>query len=430
MNIGIFTDCYLPTKNGVTTVIIQTKQELERRGHKVVALTVAYPANEPISSWNRGFSRSLTSATKPADPEGGLRAASIPDPSDRIYRCPSLPFRHDIEIRLGVARQVAINRIVEHEQLDIIHTHTEFSLGWAGKRAAQRTGLPHLHTLHTLYPQYRHYLPLGRLLPVGAINKLLARFLAGCAAAICPSEKGRAYVSAIRPDVNTIVIPNGVAAGRFDLTQVTQADRDRARAAVGVGPAERVILYVGRIAPEKRVWALFEALRPLLVARPDYRAVFVGSGPQRDALAAAARAAGLSGQIVLAGPVAWAQMPALYATAHVFATASLSEVHPMTLLEAATCGLPIVARRDTSLAGLVLDGFNGFLTDSDGEIAERLAMLLQNDPTRRTFAANAQTLAARFTVESHVDRLEAVYAAAAKAAARSQAASEAHFASI
>ena len=93
--------------------------------------------------------------------------------------------------------------------------------------------------------------------------------------------------------------------------------------------------------------------------------MFVGTGPARDDLAAAACAAGLDRQVLLTGPVAWERMVEIYAIAHAFATASLSEVHPMTLIEAAMCGLPIVARRDVSFVDLVKDGYNGFLVDSD-----------------------------------------------------------------
>lgn len=402
MNIGIFTDCYLPTKNGVTTAIVQARQELERRGHKVVVLTVAYPPDNARRYRNRGFSRFLASATRPAK-------ASIPDPPNLIYRFPSLPFRSDIELRLGLARQAAVDRIVAREQLDVIHTHTEFSLGWAGKRAARRARLPLVHTLHTLYPTYRHYLPLGRLLPEWTICGLLARFLAGYNVLICPSEKGRAFVASCMPEMRTAVIGNGVAQERFNQEQVTQADRVRARAALGIDPADRVILYVGRLAQEKRVLALLAVLQPLLRADASCRAVFVGTGPARDELAAAARRAGLDRQVLLTGPVAWERMVEIYAVAYAFVTVSLSEVHPMTLIEAAMCGLPIVTRRDLSFVDLVEDGYNGFLVDSDGEVAGKLAALLHDETARRAFAANARSHAARFTVEAHVDRLEALY---------------------
>jgi 1,2-diacylglycerol 3-alpha-glucosyltransferase len=377
MNVGIFTDCYLPTKNGVSTAVFQAKQELERRGHNVVVLTVTSPSQ---------FDR-----------------------DSAIQRFPSLSFNHEIEVRLALVRQVAIARIVDRKKLDLIHTHTEFSLGWAGKRAAKRAGLPWVHTLHTLYPAYRHYLPMGSLMPAKAIYGLLARFLRGHDRVVCPSEKMQAYLRGLLPDSRAVLIGNGVSRERFAPVYAAEAERARARARLGIGPAEQVILYVGRLAQEKRVLELLQALRHLLRGERSYRALFVGAGPARERLARAMRAAGLEGQLLLMGAVDWEWMPSVYALADAFVTASLSEVHPMMLIEALACELPIVARRDLGLAGLVRDGYNGFLVDADAEIALRLSDILSDDMTQREFADNARTLSARHTIEKHVDELEALY---------------------
>lgn len=377
MNIGIFTDCYLPTKNGVATAIVQTKQELEHRGHRVVVFTVASPG------------------------AGGQ--------DDAVYRFPSLPFNASIEVRVGLARQADVNRIIERERLDLIHTHTEFALGWAGKRAALRAKLPLLHTAHTLYEAYLHYLPLGRLWPHSTVQWALARFLAGYDGLICPSAKMQTYVAAFMPSLRAVVIGNGVLRESFDPERLTEADRARTRTALGLDPCDRVILYVGRIAPEKRVMVLFDALRPLLAGCERYKALFVGSGPAQEELAKAVHRAGLGRQARLTGLVSWERMGELYAIAHAFATASLSEVHPMTLIEAATCGLPIVARRDDAFTDLVKDGYNGFLVDSDHAIAEKLSELLRDETQQRAFTRNARTLSDQFTIEAHVDKLEALY---------------------
>ncbi len=205
------------------------------------------------------------------------------------------------------------------------------------------------------------------------------------------------------------MIGNGASTEWFDPDRITGADCDQARAALGLDPADRVILYVGRLAQEKRVLALLEALRPVLQTQERYRALFVGTGPARAELAAAAHAAGLSRQVLLAGPIAWERMPEIYSIAHVFATVSLSEIHPMTLIEATLCGLPIVARRDGSFSDLVRQGFNGYLADTDAEVADRLSEILQDEASRRAFASNARELSAQFKIEAHVDRLEGLY---------------------
>jgi len=211
------------------------------------------------------------------------------------------------------------------------------------------------------------------------------------------------------PALPTVVIGNGASAERFDPDRITVADGRGMAADLGLDPADQVILYAGRLGEEKRVLALLEGLRPLLEANECCKVLLAGAGPAATHLAAAARAWGLSRQVVLAGPLPWERMGQVYAISQVLATASLSEIHPMTLIEALMVGLPIVARRDASFVDLVRNGYNGFLADSDEEIGPRVAAILQDAALHRGFAAQARALSAQFTVEAHVDRLERLY---------------------
>jgi 1,2-diacylglycerol 3-alpha-glucosyltransferase len=185
--------------------------------------------------------------------------------------------------------------------------------------------------------------------------------------------------------------------------------RRRARAELNLAPTDRVILYVGRLGAEKRVLPLLQALAPLLQARPYYRILFVGDGPSRAVLTAAVREWGLAPQARFVADTPWADMHRLYAAADLFATLSLSEVHPMTLIEAALCGVPVVARRDPAYEGLVCEGYNGYLVDADSELAPRAVEILDDEARRRAFSANAQVLAAGLGVEQHAARVEALY---------------------
>jgi 1,2-diacylglycerol 3-alpha-glucosyltransferase len=99
----------------------------------------------------------------------------------------------------------------------------------------------------------------------------------------------------------------------------------------------------------------------------------------------------------------------LYSIADVFVTASLSEVHPMTVIEASMCGLPIVARSDESYANLIEDKYNGYLVDSDRQIAERVSDILRDETKRRAFSKNGLIVSKNFTTETHVDKFEFLY---------------------
>lgn len=377
MNIAIFTDCFLPTKNGVATSIAQLKEGLEQRGHTVMLLTVKTPHDR--------------------------------DDDPTIYRFPAVPFNSSIEIRMGLVNQQTVNRIVQEAQIDLIHTHTEFSLGWAAKRAARRLRVPLVHTAHTMYDAYRHYLFFGKLISTKMIQRWWQWFLRGYEAVICPSIKAQQYFAAFLPAFTTVVIGNGVCPTRFHPARLTSADKTHARSDLGIAPSDKVILYVGRIAPEKRVVELVNLLTPLLQTHPQYKAVLVGCGALHQALIEAAERHRIRQQVILTGYVDWERMPALYLIAQVFVTASLSEIHPMTVIEAAMCGLPIIARRDASYTELIEDGYNGYLTDSDEQLAGRVARILEDDAALQTFSQHGRIISARFTAESHVKKCEALY---------------------
>jgi 1,2-diacylglycerol 3-alpha-glucosyltransferase len=377
MNVGLFTDCYTPARNGVVSSVLQLRRGLEARGHRVMVVTVDSPH---------------TTGRDPA-----------------VHRFPSIPFNTELELRAGMANAKAVRALVEREKLDLIHTHTEFGLGWAGKRAAQAMALPQVHTGHTLYEAYRHYLPAGQLLPVRVVRWLLRRFVYGCDALICPSAKSRDYFQSLVPSARITVIGNGVDRYRFRSGLLTSEERNGVRQALGIRPGDRVLLYVGRLAQEKRVKPLLGVVIPLLQAQPATRLVLVGGGPDGRQLRQLAAENRVGRQVIFAGQVNWGAIHRLYAIADLFVTASLSEVHPVTLIEAALCGLPLVARRDEAYRGLIHDGTNGYLVDTDEQIGRQLAALLADDGERRRLAANSAGLADSLSSETHVTKIEALY---------------------
>jgi len=377
MNIGIFTDCYTPTKNGVVTSILQSKEGLERRGHKVVVLTVDTPR--------------------------------LKGQDTTVYRFPSIPFNSDIDVRLALTNQRCVDQIVQGEHIDIIHTHTEFSVGWAAKRAARRFGLPLVHTAHTMYEAYRHYLFLGRWVPAWMIRKWLDLFLRNHTALICPSTKSQDYFTSYIPHIKTVVVGNGVCKARFKPGLLTRQQVIQTRKTLGIQPGDRVIVYVGRIAEEKRVLELLSALTPLLQKHSHFKALFVGRGPSYPQMIREACRNNICGQTIFTGYVDWEQMYKLYSIADVFATASLSEIHPMTLIEASMCGLPVVARRDDAYVGLIEDDYNGYLVDTDAAIVERLSEILGDEAKLTELSENSLTLSDRFNAETHVEKLESLY---------------------
>lgn len=354
MTITFFTDCWFPTKNGVTTATLQLAEALRARGHRVVIVA----------------------------PDGG---PSGPD----LIRVPSWRVNRTLELRGALPFPAAAAAALAAANTDVIHTHTEFTLGRAGRALARRRGIPWVHSFHTAYGEFRHYLGPLRVLPVRTIAAYLAGFARGASALVFPSPKARRYYDFIPGGMPRSVIPNGVDLQRFSH----EARRD--------GP-ERRLLYVGRLAPEKRVRQLVAALGALLNTG-EYSLRLVGDGPDWRALAGT--------PVTLTGPVHWADMPAIYRAADAFITASLSEMHPMTALEAAASGLPIIGRRDEAFEGLLMDGDTGVFADEDVDLAPAVRSVLEDAPGWHCLSRGAVKAAQAFSAEAAARRLEDLYGA-------------------
>jgi len=166
MNIGIFTDTYYPQVSGVVTSTMILRSELIRLGHNVTIITVTHPDVE--------------------EQEG-------------IIRLPSLPFFFLPSQRVGMIYSHKIMNKIKKLDLDIIHTQTEFSIGIFGRIVAKRLDIPVVHTYHTMYEDYIHYVSRGIMLkPASQFAKKVSKlYCRDCSAIIVPTIKDERSIGAI-----------------------------------------------------------------------------------------------------------------------------------------------------------------------------------------------------------------------------------------
>jgi teichuronic acid biosynthesis glycosyltransferase TuaC len=154
---------------------------------------------------------------------------------------------------------------------------------------------------------------------------------------VVSADLGRLAVRDYGGDASRVrVIPNGCDARTFHLR-----DRGEARAALGIAGDTELVLYVGRLVPEKGLRELIAALRTMAPRRPRLRLVLVGDGPMRAEIEAAAVAAG-GDTLRLAGPQAPESVARWLAASNLLVLPSYSEGHPNVLVEALACGRPVV----------------------------------------------------------------------------------------
>ncbi|MCI0733280.1 MAG: glycosyltransferase [Methylococcaceae bacterium] len=377
MNIAIFSDCYLPIKNGVVTSIVQLKAGLVARGHRVIVFTA--------------------------------EARSYRETDPDVIRFRSVPIGLGTELAFARVDQARVNRIIRSENIQLIHSHTEFNLCLSAIRAARKFNLPRVQTNHTLWEEYTHYILNGRLVTAPLVRFFARRLFRGCAGLVAPSIKSAHYYGSLLPGIPLRVIPNGMERDRFGNREYSGPVRAEIRLGLGIDPGDRVMLFVGRIGREKRVLELLQALVPVLRSRTGIRMIFAGDGPELNQLRSRVTALNLAKQVISTGYVDWDSIGAIYAIADLFVTASLSEVHPMTVLEALMCSLPVIARKDDSYLDSVQPGFNGYLLDSDAGFGEKVLELLDDPETLQRLGEASRRIADQFTGRRHALAMEEFY---------------------
>ncbi len=377
MNIALFLDCWSPMKNGVVTSAQQLREGLARRGHRVVVVSVQA----------KGYASD--------DPE--------------VLLIPQIEMDFGTKQGFGLAlpqRRMLVEFLRKYE-VELIHTHTEFGIGFAGRWAARKLDLPRVTTTHTMFEMYSNY---SFVLEFKSVWRAFYRhYMRGTSVIVAPSLKAVKYNQMVVPKLPVQVVPNGIDTARFMHAALSETEIAIDRARYGIGGEDKVLIFVGRLGPEKRIEELVSCLSPLLKRRIDARMIIVGDGPSLEGLKAEAIVQGMADKVLFTGFVDWKVVYRLYCIADIFVAASLSEVHSMTLIEAAMCGLPTVARRDDSNIDLVIDGENGWLVDDDEELARKVEALISDGEELGRFSRRALEISLRFTAERHVERMEKLY---------------------
>ena len=373
MKILITTDWYAPVVNGVVVSVLLLQRELEKLGHEVRVVTLA----PGLRSFRRGQVYYI----------GSVNAGKI-YPGARL--------------RLG--RSEALLRQLEAWGPDIVHSQCEFSTLRVAMAIARRMDVPVVHTYHTVYEDYTHYLPIGKRTGKYVATTLSRRVCRKVACVVVPSGKVERLLRSYGVSRRIEVIPTGI-----DLRSYREAPDPRGQEALrrklGIPKGKLVLLYLGRMAKEKGLEELMAHLAQ--AGRKDAVVLLVGDGPDREEVLACAREKKLP--VIYAGMVPHGEVPQYYRLGDIFVTASTSETQGLTYFEALASGLPVLCRKDPCLEGVIEDGVNGWQYETEEAFCLRLAAFCGDKELRARMSQAAEETAERYSAEAFGRAAEALY---------------------
>jgi 1,2-diacylglycerol 3-alpha-glucosyltransferase len=368
LRIGFFTEIYRPVVNGVVASIDGLAEGLRARGNEVYCFAPKMP----------GYN----------DAEGPVfRMPSLPLPTPTPYR-----------LTLPLVSRRNVNNIIK--RLSLVHVHSPFVTGWMGMRYARRYGMPLVYTYHTQLEAYAHYFPFEPHATRYAASQLTRTFANLADAVVVPTAAMGARLRDLGVTSRIEVVPSGIDVHRFGSGHRD----DRLRRRVGAKKSDRLILCVSRLAKEKNVELLLEALAR--TGDPSLKLAIAGDGPARDDLEDFARECGVYDRTCFLGIVARDQLPDLYASCDAFAMPSETETQGLVMAEALSAGARVIAA--DAAQNLDVLGGAGITIPATPEAfaAAFLAVPAVGDPL---FAAHARKSAGRFAIDSQIDKMSWLY---------------------
>lgn len=307
VNIGIFTDTYYPQVSGVATSIKTLRNQLERQGHNVYIFTTTDPGVD-----KNVFERN-------------------------IFRFTSIPFVSFTDRRIAIKGVHRALKIAQALKLDIIHTQTEFSLGIMGKFVARKMKIPCVHTYHTMYEDYLHYVAKGKLLKPVHVKQISRSFLQNMSGIIAPSERVLNTLLSYGVTEPITVIPTGV-----DLVKFRKKDHTNYRKRYGLSKDTPLLLTLSRLAYEKNIDQLIDAFVKIKEKIPAAYLMICGDGPAREDLEDQVKKLHLTDSVIFTGEIDNDQVAHYYHMANIFVSTSVSESQGLTYNEALASGLKVI----------------------------------------------------------------------------------------
>lgn len=287
---------------------------------------------------------------------------------------------------------------------DIVHTHTPFASGLIGQQWAKMTNIPILSTYHTHYDKYAHYVPM---LPLALKRRWVwqhtENYYNKIDRVITPSMASKRWLRRHNVHTPIDIVPTGIQ-------DYTVSDRVSTRLNFGVRDDQLVALYVGRLAKEKNLDVLIQAMALQMKRHKHLEFWLVGDGPYRAACEELAAKLGIAQRTRFLGFVDRPKVESFYVLADFFVFASTTETQGLVVQEAMNNGLPTVVAKGGGASLAIEDGVTGLIgAPTQESLSQLIGTLVVNERLREDIGAAARAASLHFGVDGMAKRMEEIY---------------------
>lgn len=389
MKIGIFVDAYEPYVSGVTTSVKMLKETYEQMGHQVFMVTA-----------------NLTEFKFVYDEQA--RIIYMPGIKTGIY-----------DARLTGFYSAKALKIVKSWNLDIIHSHTEFGVGTFARIVRKKFHIPLVHTYHTQYEDYMHYITKGLFDKTS--RKLAAKLTKiygdrTVDSLIVPTLKiEQLFIDKYKINRNIHTIPTGIDTNKFNLTKQIKNKLPDLMNKYKINKSDFIIGVIGRIAKEKSVDVLINNMPELVKDNNNIKLMIIGDGPDVKQLKKLAASLKVSKNVIFTGKVLYDDIAQYYHLIDVLATASQTETQGLTVIEALAASKPVICYNDPSFNETVINDYNGYKFSDNKDFYKAINKLASDKKLYQNMAQNARNSVYRYSKEAYASEVLKVYIEAIQA---------------
>ena len=386
MRVGIFTESYPPLVNGVSTSILMLEHALTKLGHEVFIITVSDNKKDYVLE-NNGH----------------------------ILRLPSVNLANCYDYKMTSVYPIKAVNMIKKMNLDVIHSNVEFTVGIFARVVSEQLSIPLVHTYHTNWEDYTHYITKNKKILDDICKKLLKYLVVffedkTVTELIVPSNKiYNLFKDKYKFTKNIHIIQTGIETSKFYKENFNQKDINSLKKKLGIKKKDFVVMTVSRLAKEKSVDRIINNHKELVKKYSNMKLLIVGDGPDIDKLKDEAKSLGVSDSVIFTGKVPLNDIPIYYQLGNVFVTASKSETQGLTVVEAISSSLPVVAVKDDSFVNSVIEEFNGFVFTDDEKYINSISKLYEDKDLYNRLSNQSRLLSEDFSSEYFALKVLKVY---------------------